>query len=93
MIVIDSSALLDGILTAQYRAAFQQLHKGNTLLAPSLIDLECLQVLRRFEYRKLITKQQAEFLSDFVCKLPIDKVPFDGLLANAWKMRMNFTPL
>ena len=56
-----------------------------------MIDLEVIQVLRRFVRSKDITAQRArEALDDFV-RMPLTRYPHNLLLPRIWELRDNLT--
>jgi predicted nucleic acid-binding protein len=64
---------------------------GETLHAPHLIDLEIVQVLRRYvRSASMSAERGAEALSDFL-DLPLTRYPHFVLLNRVWQMRHNLT--
>jgi predicted nucleic acid-binding protein len=62
-----------------------------TLHAPELLDIEVLQVLRRFEREGSLSPERArECLEDFGSFL-IERYPHHLLLDRAWELRANLT--
>ena len=61
LIVVDASALLALLLRTPRAEALEERlpAKGESLHAPALIDLEVLQVLRRYEARRELSAQRA----------------------------------
>ncbi len=93
MIVVDASAVLEVRLNgrAAPRLRARLLAAGQTLHAPELIDLEVLQVLRRFvRDRDLSLARATEALSDYR-DLGIERFSHELLLERAWELRTNLT--
>ncbi len=93
MIVVDASAVLELLLNgrAATRLRARLFAAGQTLHAPEVIDLEVLQVLRRFvRDRDLSLDRAAEALSDYR-DLGIDRFSHELLLERAWELRTNLT--
>ncbi len=93
MIVVDASAVLELLLNgrAATRLRARLLAAGQTLHAPELIDLEVLQVLRRFvRDRDLSLDRATEALSDYR-DLGIDRFSHELLLGRVWELRANLT--
>jgi predicted nucleic acid-binding protein len=94
MIVIDASALLEVLLrTPSAQAVETRLFEGprQTLHAPHLLDVEVVQVLRRYATMGEINDRRgAEALSD-LADFPIRRYPHDFLLTRIWTLRNNFT--
>ena len=93
MIVVDASAMLEILLnTPPARAIFDQVFApGQTIQAPHLMDVEVLQVLRRYARTNTISASRAqEALSDYA-DMPITRYPHHVLLPRMWELRHNFT--
>lgn len=93
MIVLDASALLDGLLdpAAHDDIAVCLSGSAGALAAPDLIDVEVLSVLRRWERLTEITASRARQALDDLQALPIVRYPARALLDRAWRMRHNLT--
>ena len=93
MIVVDASVILDLLLrTASSDAVARRLFQpGETLHAPHLIDVEVLQVIRRYWLRKAIDAgRAADALRDFA-DLSIERYSHELLLSRVWELRENLT--
>lgn len=93
MIVVDASVVLELVLrTARSeKVAARLAARGETLHAPHLVDLEIVQVLRRFVRTSDLTEDRAgEALDDFR-DLPIVRYPHTLLLDPVWGLRRNAT--
>ncbi len=93
MIVVDASALSEVLLqTSAARPITDRLFDpGETLHAPFLVDVEVLQILRRYALTRQIDEARGrEALTDLE-EFAIERYPHDSLLARAWELRENFT--
>ncbi|MGI8411069.1 MAG: type II toxin-antitoxin system VapC family toxin [Solirubrobacteraceae bacterium] len=93
MIVVDASAVLDGLLDAATHADIAAClgGAGDSLAAPDLIDVEVLSVLRRWERRREISATRAQQALQDLQALPLIRYPARALLDQAWKLRYNLT--
>ncbi len=93
MIVIDASAVLELLLgtRAGHVVVERTLGRGETLHAPQLLDLEVVQVLRRYvresEMSVVRAKQALEDLAD----LPLERYPNEPFIDRIWELRDNLT--
>lgn len=93
MIVLDASCVLELILATPKgrRVGNRIASPDETLHAPHLIDLEVLQVLRRYVRLREITSERArEALEDF-SQLRIERYAHALLLWRIWELRDNTT--
>lgn len=93
MIVVDASAVLELLLNRPSAPALRRrlLDSEETLHAPHLIDVEVLQVIRRYLLAGDIDQARAaEAIRDHL-DLPIERYPHDVFLARAWELRSNLT--
>lgn len=93
MIVLDASALLELLLRREKagRIGALVLDPRATLHAPELLDLEILQVLRRYALGGELSPRRArEALEDFQA-LPIARYPHQPLVSGIWALRGNLT--
>jgi predicted nucleic acid-binding protein len=93
VIVVDASAVLDGLLDAGQHEAVARCLVGTTtpLAAPDLLDVEIVSVLRRWERRKEITNARAMQALEDLDALPVIRYPGRALTQRAWKLRHNLT--
>jgi predicted nucleic acid-binding protein len=93
VLVVDASALVPALADdgPDGDAARARL-RGEDLVAPELIDLETVSVLRRqLQAGRLDTRRARLAVADLV-ELPLRRVPHRPLLARCWDLRENLTP-
>lgn len=93
MIVLDASAMLDVLLaTPAASSVLSRLHRpGETLHAPHLLDLEVLQVLRRYAIAGDITPERAgQAVADYL-DFPILRYAHEVLAPRIWELRNTLT--
>ena len=93
MIVVDASAALELLLrpVTHERLVERLLGKGELLVAPHLLDLEVVQVLRRFAASGELSEQRAgEALEDW-SMLRITRYSHETFLHRVWQLRHNLT--
>ena len=93
MIVPDASVMLEVILRTAtgMRALRPLLSEDESLHAPHLLDLEVVQVLRRYLRAGIIDEKRAtEALEDY-SSFSIQRYPHDLFLARIWELRRNLT--
>lgn len=93
VLVVDASvvAVTLGDDGADGDAARQRL-RGEELIAPELVDLEVLSVLRRCRQRGTLDGRRAELAIVDLQELPLRRVPHSTLLPRCWELRDNLTP-
>lgn len=93
MIVVDASVVLDLLLNTPASAAVRRrlFRTGETIHAPYLLDIEVLQVIRRFWLARSIDESRAaEAIEDYL-DLSIERYPHELLVARIWELRQNLT--
>ncbi len=93
MIVLDASAVIELLLNGRAAAGLRTrlFAAGQTLHAPEVIDLEVLQVLRRFvRDRELPAERATEALNDYR-DLAIECYSHELLFDRIWELRANLT--
>jgi predicted nucleic acid-binding protein len=93
VIVLDASAVLDGLLDARSQPDIARVlsRSAEPLAAPDLLDLEIAGVLRRWEARGQIATRRAREALEDLAALPIVRYPARALLDEVWKLRHNLT--
>jgi len=93
VIVVDASSILELLLQTDRRTVVDArlFRRGETLHAPSLVDLEVAQVLRRYVSRGDITSGWARNALDIMSRFPMERYTHEPLLARIWELRENLT--
>jgi predicted nucleic acid-binding protein len=93
VIVADASAMLEVLLNTSRAAAMSNLllAEGQTIHAPHLIDVEILQVLRRYVRTATLTNARAREMIQDYSDLRLKRYSHDILLERMWELRHNFT--
>ena len=92
MLVIDASVVLEILLRTKKAPNIQKriFREKEMLHAPHLIDLEVIQVLRRYTRREM-TEDRAHLAVVDLLDLPITRYPHDLFVLRIWEMRNNLT--
>ena len=93
MIVIDSSAVLEVLLRSQTGLKFEKriFSPRESLFAPHLLDLEVVQVLRRYCTSGEIDSERGKEAIEDLNDIPINRYPHDIFLHRVWELRHNMT--
>jgi predicted nucleic acid-binding protein len=93
VIVVDASALLEALLrTPVARAVEERLFAGGqTLHAPHLLDIEVVQVIRRYAANGEIDGDRGRSALTDLADLPLRRYPHGFLLPRIWALRNNLT--
>jgi predicted nucleic acid-binding protein len=93
VIVVDASAILEVLLrtSAAQRIEERLFERGETLHAPHLIDLEVLQVLRRYAAAGEISAERAREALDDLAAFRLRRWAHDALALRIWELRQNLT--
>ena len=93
MIVIDTSAALDLLLRTPHAAAIEAHVFGTAekLHAPHLLDVEFLQVLRKWQRTGILSEPRAQEALLDLSGLGIIRHPHSPLLDRAWHLRHSIT--
>ena len=87
--VIDASAAAEYLLRTPIGCKLQELVDGAFLMAPALLDVEVLSVLRRAVLHKGLEEARAWMALEDLSDWPIDRVPHTVLIKEAWRHRHN----
>ena len=92
MIVVDASAILEIMLrTGKSSKIEARIFRGNqTLHAPHLLDLEVIQVLRRYAGKDMSEDRAHLAIQDFL-DIPIMRYPHDLFVPRIWELRKTLT--
>ena len=93
ILVLDTSVVVDLLLARQpYCAEIETLLRAaEVLTAPHLLDIEVVQVLRRFILRGELQPSRAEQAADDLLDLPLRRYPHGPLIKRALGFRNNLT--
>jgi predicted nucleic acid-binding protein len=93
MIVVDASVVIDVLLgtAAGRRLADRVFDRDADLHAPHLLDLEVLQVLRRYAAAGELKPGRAREAVDDLADLPITRHQHVVLASRIWELRHNLT--
>lgn len=87
--VIDASAAAEYLLRTPLGNKLADVIEGAFLLAPELLDVEVLSILRRAVLRRQLTEQRALLAIEDLIDWSIDRLPNRGLVWAAWQHRNN----
>lgn len=93
MIVLDASAAIEWLLQspAGVRIDKRISSPSEPLHAPHLLDVEVVQVLRRYVREKTISEQRGQEALEDLGDLPLNRYPHDFLLPRVWELRATLT--
>ena len=89
--VIDASAATEYLLRTPLGRKVGGAIEDASLLAPELLDVEVLSVLRRAVLRRQITEQRALLAIEDLMDWSVDRIPHQPLVWVAWQHRNNLT--
>jgi predicted nucleic acid-binding protein len=91
VIVLDASALLELLLVTEKgrSVATRITSPQETLHAPHLIDLEVVQVLRRYVAGGQLDEQRCREALDDLRDFDLNRYPHDVLVDRIWELRHN----
>jgi predicted nucleic acid-binding protein len=87
--VIDASAATEYLLRTALGLKLAGVIEDATLLAPELLDIEVLSVLRRAVLRRQLTEPRALLAIEDLMEWSIDRIPHRPLVRIAWQHRNN----
>ena len=91
-IVCDASALVALLLdSGPYGQWVAGAIAGSDLLAPSLVEFESANIIRRHELAGLVSADQAAQAHADMLDLAIEQWPYELLSARAWELRHNLS--
>ena len=93
MIVVDSSVVIDLLLQGQAAIPIEQrlFANGESLHAPHLLDLEVVQVIRRYCTAGDMDPERGQQALDDLKDLPLTRYRHDLFLNRIWDLRYNMT--
>lgn len=87
--VVDASAATEYLLRTPLGLKLADAIEGAFLLAPELLDVEVLSVLRRAVLRGQLTEERALVAIEDLIDWSIDRIPHISLVRGAWQYRNN----
>ena len=93
MIVLDASAVIEWLLRT-YKGSLvetQMFSKRHSLHAPHLMEVEVIQVLRRYVRERAVTGVRAQGALQTLLNLPVQRHRHPSLLNRAWELRDHLT--
>lgn len=87
--VVDASVAAEYLLRTELGLRAADLLEGEDLVAPSLLDVEVLSILRRAVLRGMLEQGRAVEALEDLAAWPIERVAPDELLFEAWIHRDN----
>jgi predicted nucleic acid-binding protein len=93
MIVLDASAVLELMFRtpAGLEVARRIASDAETLHAPHLIDIECLQAVRRYCRAGVVDEARARLALEDLAALDVTRYPHDAVWQRIWALRDNVT--
>jgi predicted nucleic acid-binding protein len=93
VIVVDASAMLEVLLRTPAALPIEErlFEGGETLHAPHLIDLEVVQVLRRYAAGDEISAERAREALDDLAAFRLRRWAHEPLTLRIWDLRQNLT--
>ena len=87
--VIDASAAAEYLLRTPVGVKVAETIQDGWLVAPELLDVEVLSVLRRAIFRREVAEQRALAAIEDLLEWPINRIPHTSLAWAAWQHRNN----
>lgn len=88
MIVVDASVAVHALANdGEAGTAARDRLRGETQLAPHVLDVEVLHTLRRFVRTRIVSVDRAWRAIDDLRRLAVTRVPHHGLVHRAWELR------
>ena len=94
MVILDASALIDGLLGADERAAAvaEEMRRARFLHTLDLVHVEILSALRRKVARGELSNQRAELALSDLSTAPVTRHLAAPLSERIWELRHNHSP-
>lgn len=93
MIVVDASIVATALVDDESPGHLvRDRLRGESLAAPSLLDLEVVSVVRRLAQRETITVRRAHQAIADLARLRVRRHHHTLLLSRCWDLRANLTP-
>ena len=91
MLVVDASAIVEGLLTRPSRPELADRLASDELAAPGVMHLEVHQALRGLVRSRGIREARAEEARQDYLALPLETFPHEPLVDRVWELRGAFT--
>lgn len=91
MIAVDTSAALSALFPDPPGGLAERLGGADELVAPHLIDVEFLHVLRRWVHRSVLSADRASEIRREFAELAITRYEHETLADAIWDLRDNLT--
>jgi predicted nucleic acid-binding protein len=93
VIVLDASAAIEWLFQSPIGVKIDRriFSVSESLHAPHLLDVEVVQVLRRYVRDKTITAQRGQEALEDLRDLPLNRYPHDFLTPRVWELRATLT--
>lgn len=93
MIVVDASAVIEVLLNRPIAVRVRErfFRRREELTAPHLLDVEVLQVIRRYALRKEIAAERAAEAVARYREMNIERYAHELLIPRIWSLRSSFT--
>ena len=89
--VIDASAAVEYLLQTRLGKSIASVVENAALVAPELMDVEVVAVLRRALLRGCLTEERALMALDDLATWPVERISHRSLVTSAWRHRHNVT--
>jgi len=89
--VVDASVAVEFLLRTPVGRQVEALFTDAILIAPELLDIEVLSVLRRALRQKRLDIQRAELAISDLAAWPVERISHRQLLQGAWALRHNLS--
>lgn len=89
--VIDASAAAEYLLHTSLGLKVSELIDGAELVAPELLDVEILSVLRRAVLKKRLDEKRALLAIEDLAGWDVERISHFTLLHDAWQLRHNIS--
>jgi predicted nucleic acid-binding protein len=86
-LVLDASAVVELLLRTPRGERLESHLLGEELLAPELLDSECLSAIARLERADQVSTVDADAAIDALSRMPVHRISHLALTAGAWELR------
>jgi predicted nucleic acid-binding protein len=87
--VIDASAAAEYLLRTGLGLKIAEIIEGAVLIAPELLDVEVLSVVRRAVLRKRLEERRALWVLEDLANWQVNRIAHVSLIQEAWQYRHN----